>query len=164
MTREEFDRLYGEFLDLAKELQGIDRHGRGGTTIGELFASDAFAEGLMAVYEDPLYIQSQVEKYLEWWCGERDTWSPTEGNLLSSTAGPSLGVPGITMLGKENRNGEELPSPQEIGLRASRAKSMTPRKAEPRITELYEHAKLCLDLAEAFEKRLEDEGGIRRVQ
>jgi hypothetical protein len=157
ISPEEFNKLYDEVLELTKGLTEIDRHGRGGTTLGELFASPSFGEGLSSIYSDPLYIENSVNDYLEWWCGERDVWYSSRGRLLKGT----WRAPGIAGLGKQNEYGEEVPGPEEIGLRASRAEGMTERKAEHRIAALYEHAKLCLDIAEAFEQRLEDEAWPR---
>lgn len=159
ISRQEFDRLWQEFLKLAERLREKDRHDRGGTTIGEM-ESDALGEGIVSVLQDPEYIRSEVKRRLDWWLGDREDWGGFQSHLLVDFQRP----PGIGMLGKTSRYGEPFPEPAELGTRASRAEDMTEREAERCIALLIENASVCLDLAEAFEQRLQSEGGIRRVQ
>jgi hypothetical protein len=164
ISREEFDQLFVELQEYSKELAEHDRHERGGTTIGEMFSGESpvgegFADAWVSIFRDPEYLKEHVNRYLDWWCGERGGWHQNEGNFLKS-----LRPPGIALLGLKDRFGNPVQTPEEIGMRASRAKSMTHRKAEHRIPELYEIAKLLIDLADVFEQRLEDEAGIRRVK
>jgi hypothetical protein len=161
LSKEEFDKLFAAYSRLAERLRETDRHGRGGTTLGEIFDSDAFVEGMIAVVSDPAYKRSQVKFMLEVWLGDkREEWSPGRGRLSDDVFMPC----GIAMLGKTSRFGRVYPEASELGARAARHRSMTQEIAANRIADLRELAKLCGDLAEAFEKRLEEEGGIRRVQ
>jgi hypothetical protein len=160
LSREEFDALWGAYLVFARQLREKDRHGRGGTTLGEAMQSGAFAYAAIQVLNDPAYITKQVTNHLNWWLGERDVWGARRSEFLINRRSP----PGVAVLGKKSMDGEPYPGPEEVGLGAARAPSMTEAKAEHRIKALEELAALCLDLADAFEKRLEDEGGIRRVQ
>jgi len=159
VSREEFDRLWGAYVDLAQRLSGRDRHARGGTTLGEMFNSEGFADAWVEMLCDPEYIRRQVAQNLETWLGEHDGKYSMDGWLQRV----GLGV-GITNLGEVGRYGESVLHPTELGRRAARAPSMTERKAEHRIARLIDNAKLCLDLAEAFEQRLQAAGGIRRIQ
>lgn len=160
ISREEFDALWEAYLDFALRLQEKDRHERGGTTLGELWDSEEFGEAFISVLRDPAYISHQVAGHLRWWLGERDAWGAKESELVRNYGYP----PGIIMLGREDTYGQPLPTPQEVARRAARAKSMGTLKGENRVRELTELATLCLDLADAFEGRLEAEGGIRRIK
>lgn len=160
ISYEEFERLQAAVLEFAIRLRGKDRHERGGTTLGEMYASDAFAEAWVSLLTDPEYIRREVAQNLERWLGERGGKYSDEGWLEREV----LRV-GIAKLGEAKRyEGGRQPTAVELGSRAARAPSMTEAKAEHRTNLLRENAKLCLDLADAFEERLQNEGGIRRVQ
>jgi hypothetical protein len=150
--REDFDALWGAFLAFARQLREKDRHGRGGTTIDEALQGGAFGEALIEILTDPLYISHQVKRHLEWWLGERDVWGGHPSPFLSEGY-----QPGIAMLGKTKGMDGVFSEPEELARRASRA--MSDEKAIGRIMELEELGALCLDLAAAFEERLDGEGG-----
>lgn len=163
ISREDFDALWQAYLVFARQLREKDRHERGGTTLGEAAESGSLGDALVAVFGDPAYITMQVNDHLYWWLGERDVWGARRSPFFAEFHHP----PGIAVLGKVGKHcrpGEQFPDPEEVGLRAARAPSMTESKATHRIAGLEELAALCLDLAAAFEARLENEGGIRRVQ
>ncbi len=159
ISREEFDKLWRGYLELARNLREKDRHGRGGTTFGEMIGSQAFAEAWIGVLTDPEYIRREVAQRLERWLGERGGKYSDDGWLEKEGLGP-----GIAKLGATSRGGKPFPHPLELGQRAARAPSMTAQKAEQTIKLLRENATLCNALAEAFEERLKAEGGIRRIQ
>ncbi len=158
ISREEFERLQGALVELAKKLREKDRHERGGTTVGEM--GGGLGEAMMAVLQDPEYIRGNVAMHLAWWLGDREKSYSSEGQLKRDYTSP----PGIVMLGTQGRFGYAFMGPEEVAERALRRRELTDRKAEHRINSLRENAKLCLDLADAFKERLQNEGGIRRVQ
>lgn len=160
VTREEFEQLHESFIEFAVQLQERDRHGRGGTTFGEMAKTDAFADALYSILTDPEYVRREVARKLDSWLGERDGKFSDEGWLEREYLGMNIAKLGE----KKQYESERHPTPEELGTRASRAANMTEAKAKRLIEHLTENAALCLDLAEAFENRLEEEGGIRRVQ
>lgn len=153
ISREEFDRLQEAYLELAVRLREGDRHARGGTTIRESVQNGTFVDALIELLNDPEHIRREVARRAELWLGER-------GGKYSSEGWLARGVLGTGKVGDY----ETSPTPTELGTRAARAQSMTERKAGRCVDSLRESAKLCFDLAHAFEARLQAEGGIRRVQ
>ena len=151
ISREDFDRLQEEFNQYAAQLREKDRHGRGGTTVSEAMDPAAFVEASIALMQDPEYIRKTVRRRLEYLMGEPD----------EDRSGGSLGNPyglGINSLDDEFHPQD----PAVIG--AFAARHYKERKAQNRLKALREFADLCRSLADAFEKRLEEESRLRRIQ
>lgn len=160
VSREEFQELWEAYQDLAKDLSEKDRHQRGGTTMGEIFNSPGVAEAWISVLSDPAYIRYHVAFMLEVWLGNRDEWGVQTAKLASDLRSP----PGIAALGKGSPKWSVYADPVQLGRRAARHRSMTAEKARNRIADLEDAAQLCGSLAEAFEQRLADEAGLRRLK
>ncbi len=144
---EEFVRLRSEVKELVANLKEKDRHERGGITLGEMLDSGALAEAMVATAADPKYIRRQVRSYLESWLGDPESRVLAEGMFTNRYSIP------INALDDQ---------PEHVGTYAARA--IGERKARNRIETLRASAKLCGDLASAFEARLREEGTIRRIQ
>jgi hypothetical protein len=159
MNREEWDTFFEAFVKFADSLANKDRHERGGTTLGERLESGSAGEAWLAVLRDPAQIRKEIALRLAIWLGDRsDIGLSEEGNLNRDWP------VGIAKLGKANPYGSPHPDPHETATRSARHSSMTEEKSSKIIAELRELEKLVSDIASEFEKRLQEESEIRRIQ
>ena len=152
ISRDEFDRLQEEFTEYATELREKDRHRRGGTTLGEMLDDDSFGEAWEAMLRSPEYIRRQVYRNLEYLMGDPDEDGDYSGSLYNMY---SVGINRVDHVGGSNNL-------VEIGTLAAR--HYKEKKAQNRISSLRDFADLCRALANTFERRIEEESTIRRIQ
>jgi len=162
MNREEFDALSREVIDYQARLSEWQRHGRGGTTLGEMIDSGALAEGFVRLVSDPSYEQREVRRKLKRWFGDPEQeWEYSRpGGMLYNIYDVCINLVGGS---SEDYVPDPLAaSPAELGARAGRV--LTERKARTRIERLRETARQAGKLADDYEKRLDEERAIRPIR
>jgi hypothetical protein len=162
MNREEFDALSREVIDYQARLSEWQRHGRGGTTLGEMIDSGALAEGFVRLVSDPSFQQREVRRNLKRWLGD-----PEQEWEYSRERGMLYNIYNVCINLVGGASEEYVPDPltagpAELGARAGRV--LTERKARTRIERLRETARQAGKLADDYEKRLDEERAIRPIR